>query len=248
VVSAIAGSVPSVVDLLESTVTMIETAQVPATKAAVAPGQRTVERFRGLLPQQTHSVELVEGVLRALPSHGWAAGWIGRRDRALLVLSQFAGLSYPQIAALAAGDLSVSGGIATVRTVGGTTVLRQVDDDLLCGPCALARWVHALDLTVVYPDGRVIAALIARAVPVTSDSPHLCQSNNAITEPARRVALLPPVDQWGHPIRILLEPVRTARAGATGAGARKPTTVPIESGPRALALQQRVEHLLGPAR
>ena len=97
------------------------------------------------------------GVLRTLPSHGWAAGWIGRRDRALLVLSQLAGLSYGQIAALAAGDLSIADGVATIRTAGGKTTLRQVDDDLLCGPCGLARWVHALDLTVVYPDGRVIA-------------------------------------------------------------------------------------------
>ena len=34
-------------------------------------------------------------VLRAVPSHGW----VGRRDRALLVLSRMAGLSYPDIAA-----------------------------------------------------------------------------------------------------------------------------------------------------
>ena len=108
------------------------------------------------------------------------------------MLSQFAGLSCVQIAALAAGDLSISDGVAIVRTVGGKTILRRVDDDLLCGPCALARWVHALDLTVVYPDGRVIAALIARAVPLTADSPHLCQSNNGITEPTRRVALMRP--------------------------------------------------------
>jgi len=76
---------------------------------------------------------------------------------------------------------------------GGRTKLKAVAEDLICGPCALARWVHALDLTVVYPDGRVIAALIARAMPVTSDSPHLCQSNNKITEVTAQLALLPPV-------------------------------------------------------
>ena len=225
---------------------MIETVDVRAGAAPAAQRYRTVERFRGQLPQQTHSVEQVEQVLRTLPSHGWAAGWIGRRDRALLVLSQFAGLSYVQIAALAAGDLSISDGVAIVRTAGGKTTLRRVDDDLLCGPCALARWVHALDLTVVYPDGRVIAALIARAVPLTTDSPHLCQSNNGITEPTRRVALMPPVDQWGHPIRVVIEPRPAARASVFRATSPSVTTTANEAGQRALAREQRVEDLLEP--
>jgi hypothetical protein len=164
----------------------------------------------------------------------------------LLVLSQFAGLSYVQIAALAAGDLSISDGVAIVRTAGGKTTLRRVDDDLLCGPCALARWVHALDVTVVYPDGRVIAALIARAVPLTTDSPHLCQSNNGITEPTRRVALMPPDDQWGHPIRVVIEPRPAARASALRATSPSVTTTANEAGQRALALEQRVEDLLEP--
>jgi hypothetical protein len=192
-------------------------------------------------------VEQVEAVLRRLPSHGWTAGWVGRRDRALLVLSQLAGLSYGQIATLTAGELSIVDGVATVRTVGGKTTLRKVDDDLLCGPCGLARWVHALDLTVVYPDGRVIAALIARAVPVTSDSPHLCVSNNGITEPTRRVALLPPVDQWGHPIRIVIEPRPAVRPTAMHAKNPSVTMIPTDTGQRAQALQQRVEELLDPS-
>ena len=223
---------------------MIETARVNAGGASAGHGQLTVDRFRGLLPQQTHSVEQVEAALRILPSHGWTAGWVGRRDRALLVLSQLAGLSFGQIAALTAGELSVADGMATVRTEGGKTTLRKVDDDLLCGPCALARWVHALDLTVVYPDGRVIAALIARAVPVTSESPHLCQSNNSITEPTRRVALLPPIDQWGHPTRIVIAPNPLARSTA-GRVANRPITPPrAENNGRAQALEQRVEQLL----
>jgi hypothetical protein len=165
----------------------------------------------------------VEFALRSLPSHGWPAGWIGRRDRALLVLAELAGLPVEQIAAVAAGDLTIAGGAATIRAQGGTTVLRGVDDDLLCGPCALARWVHALDLTVVYPDGRVIAAVIARAVPLRSDSPHLCHSNNLITELTRRVALLPPIDQWGHPIRAVL-PSISPQSTARTIGYRVPVT------------------------
>ena len=153
-------------------------------------------------PHLTHSTDQVEAVLRVLPSHGWTAGWTGRRDRALLALSELAGLSFGQIASLTCGDLTVADGVATIRTSGGRISLPANDDDMLCGPCSLARWVHALDLTVVYP-GRVIAAVIARAVPLTPDSPHLCQSNNAVTDVTRRVALLPPIDHYGHPVRVV---------------------------------------------
>jgi len=139
----------------------------------------------------------VDAVLRDLPSHGWTAGWTGRRDRALLVLSQMAGLSYDNIATLTVADVSISNGTATIRTPGGTTVLRQADDGLLCGPCALARWLHALDMTSLYPNGRVIAAVIARAVPLNAESPHLCLGSVTVTEPTRHLTLMAATDQWG---------------------------------------------------
>jgi hypothetical protein len=139
----------------------------------------------------------VDAALRELPSHGWTAGWTGRRDRALLVLSHMAGLSYDNIATLTVGDITVSDGVATIRTPGGTTTLRQAEDGLLCGPCALARWLHALDLTTLYPNGLVIAAVIARAVPLTADSPHLCQGTVTVTESTRRLTLMAASDQWG---------------------------------------------------
>jgi len=194
----------------------------------------------------------VEEVLRSLPSHGWPAGWIGRRDRALLVLAELAGLRFEQIASIAARDVTITGGVATIQTEGGTTVLRGVDDNLLCGPCALARWVHALDLTVVYPDGRVIAAVIARAVPLHSDSPHLCHSNNSITELTGKVALLPPIDKWGHPIREVPPLVLTRTAGSRGVGARPLTgggsgaglTVSADTAGRIRGLEVRLTELL----
>src|SRR6478752_486173 len=52
----------------------------------------------------------VENLLRSLPSHGWPAGWIGRRDRALLVLAELAGLRVEQIASVAAGDVTIAEG------------------------------------------------------------------------------------------------------------------------------------------
>lgn len=198
-----------------------------------------------------HPTERVEAVLRGLPSHGWTAGWIGRRDRALLVLSQLAGLSFGQIAGLTAGDLTVIDGVATISTAAGRTTLEAVDDDLLCGPCTLARWVHALDLTVVYPDGRVIAAVIARAVPLTPDSPHLCQSNNTITEITRSVTLLPPIDRWGHPHRApalrRLPATRAVRDNWRHPAQADPDPLrarPREAGHRAVALASRAAQLL----
>jgi len=226
----------------------------------VTSARRTASGNQHDRPPSSYPGQRVDAVLRALPSHGWTAGWVGRRDRALVVLSQLAGLSFGTIAGLTAGDLSIVEGVATIRTVGSRTTLRPVDDDLLCGPCALARWVHALDLTVVYPDGRVIAAVIARAVPVTADSPHLCQTNNTITEVTRRVALLPPIDHWGHPIRAVSPlsspaPPRLApgaRPLATDGRGQVPTQRPSERQlpsithdltHRALGLQRRTAQL-----
>jgi hypothetical protein len=225
--------------------------EVPPT-ASCSDRVRETTRDRPV-PSQADSPGRVEEVLRSLPSHGWTDGWIGRRDRALLVLSQMARLSYENIAALTAGDLTVAGGSATIRTAGGTTTLGDVADGMLCGPCALARWVQALDLTVVYPDGRVIAAVIARAVPLTPDSPHLCHSNNAMTEITRRVTLLPPIDRWGHPARARIP---SALPGVRALGNTRRDFVPIQQAPhrpptathtgahRAHALQNRVEQLL----
>lgn len=145
----------------------------------------------------TPSAARLFAALRILPSHGWNAGWTGRRDRALLVLSQMAGLPYETIAELTVADISISAGTATIRTPGGTTILAAEDDVLICGPCALARWVHALDLGSVYANGRVAAAVIARAAPLVADSPHLCQGAMTVTEATLSMPVLPATDPWG---------------------------------------------------
>ena len=63
------------------------------------------------LSRQSFTPEQVEAALRILPSHGWTSGWTGRRDRALLVLSQMAGLSYANIAELTVGNVTISDGL-----------------------------------------------------------------------------------------------------------------------------------------
>ncbi len=134
--------------------------------------------------------------MRALPSHGAARGWTGRRDRALLVLSQVARIPAASIVELTAGDITVSGGVATVRTPSGTTTLRRSDDVLICAPCALARWLHALDLTVLQPT-QVAASVIARCAPLTVDSPHFCEGELTLAPATRVMPVLPVTDSWG---------------------------------------------------
>lgn len=141
---------------------------------------------------------MVDDLLRALPSHGW----VGRRDRALLVLSQVAGLSYADIADLTTADVTISGGTARIRSRTATITVRPTDDTMLCGPCALARWLHVLDMTVIYPNGCVAAAVLARSAPLVDDSPHACQIANDPGVHVQRVAFLPAVDPWG----ILIPP------------------------------------------
>jgi hypothetical protein len=188
----------------------------------------------------------VLAALRTLPSHGWTAGWTGRRDRALLVLSQLAGLSYESIAELTIGDVQIVDGTATIRTPGGTTRLEKDDDDLICGPCALARWIHALDLAAIYPDTRVVAAVIARAVPLKADSPHLCQGTVTVAEATRQKALLPNTDQWGpilvagtapariRPIHQVVGRTSTTRAGASRPVGKGGGEIPTQRGVSAL--------------
>jgi hypothetical protein len=232
------------------------------------------DRATPLFPQPFSPGDL-DAALRELPSHGWTAGWTGRRDRALLVLSHMAGLSYDNIATLTVGDITVSDGVATIRTPGGTTTLRQADDGLLCGPCALARWLHALDMTTLYPNGLVIAAVIARAVPLTADSPHLCQGTVTVTESTQRLTLMAASDQWGlcgtgdieatvaaspavRPARGLAGRIPSQRSVAGGGAAevRETKTIwsdrrpePDDMAPRfdrlALGLEGRARQLLG---
>src|SRR4029077_18258756 len=90
----------------------------------------------------------VEAALRGLPSHGWTQGMFGRRDRCLLVLSQLAGVPYRHLATLTAGDITVIDGTATVNGAAGGGTLTPNDDPVLCGPCAIVRWLEVLDVAV----------------------------------------------------------------------------------------------------
>ena len=78
----------------------------------------------------------------------------GRRDRALLVLSQLAGVPYQHLARLTAGDVTVGRRTCTIASPAGKWTLRPADDGLLCGPSAVVRWLKILDLAVTKPSTR----------------------------------------------------------------------------------------------
>ena len=168
--------------------------------------------------------------LRALPS----AGWVGRRDRAVHVLSQMAGMSDEHIATLTAGDVVIADGAATITAPTGTITLAASSDTLICGPCALARWLHVLDMTVNYPDRYVIDAVIARAPPLSANSPHLCRGSHAVTDTTRQLPLLPPIDRWGLISAIQLSAGVGTAARATAPGHRGKARVHRPPGTREL--------------
>src|SRR5664279_5222971 len=142
--------------------------------------------------------EAVQAALRGLPSHGWTQGIFGRRDRCLLVLSQLAGVPYKYIAVLTAGDISIADGVATVRSAAGEWTLRPADDAVLCGPCAVVRWLKILNLAVTHLSTRTIAEALKKTSQVDHRSPHVCHTGPVLAATTTAVPLLPPIDQWGY--------------------------------------------------
>jgi len=170
--------------------------------AGVTPPERTgqvrdVLRGRPGRPvRQELPSDRVEAALRRLPSHGWINGWFGRRDRALLVVAG-AGVPYRRIAALTAGDVAVIDGVATIAAIRPVTV-HPDEDPVVCGPCALVRWLRALHLALTSPATRTLAGAIDRAPAVDGASPHLCRSRRPLTTGIAEVPLLPPIDPRGY--------------------------------------------------
>jgi len=152
-----------------------------------APGRPTNE------PCQTKEADrdAVDAALRGLPSHGWTGGMFGRRDRALLVLSPFAGVPYRHLVTLTAGDTHIADGVATIRSPVGEWTLRPADEPILCGPCAVVRWLKILNLAVTHPSTRTIAGGLKKTPPVDHRSPHVCNTRPVLDERTVAVPLLP---------------------------------------------------------
>jgi hypothetical protein len=167
----------------------------PGRSAAVlaALGRRTGEPLH--LPAETAAA--VEAALRALPSHGWTQGMFGRRDRCLLVLSQIAGVPYRHLAMLPGGDDPVADGTVAITSSAGGWAVVPDEDPVLCGCCAVTRWLRVVDLAVTKINTGIVAAAVDKAEAVTGESPHLCRSSKQLDAATTVVPLFPPIDQWG---------------------------------------------------
>jgi len=161
------------------------------------------------------------------------------------VLSQIAEVPYKHLATLAAGDVSLVDGTAAVTGPGGRWTVAPDDDPVVCGCCAVVRWLRVLDLAVTKINTGIVAAAVGKAAAVTGGSTHLCRSSRQLDEATTVVALFPPIDQWGalpfpsQPLtpHSLSRRVRDLIAGDLGAHrhlpvgedvvAEKPTPVPV---------------------
>jgi hypothetical protein len=73
-----------------------------------------------------------------------------------------------------------------------------VDDPVLCGPCAIARWLHTHDVIVVKIATRAVCDHLRKAKTLTSSTPHACRRPLMIDDRSAGHPLLAPVTQWGH--------------------------------------------------
>jgi hypothetical protein len=151
------------------------------------------------LPPVTSEVrERVNASLRLLPNRGWTGGLFGQRDRCLLVLSQLARTPHKRLAQLVAGDVAVADGVAAIRVTGEIRTVAAVDDPVLCGPCAIARWLQTHDVIVTKIATPAVSRHLRKAESLTSTSPHVCREPLVLDERSAGHPLLAPVNQWGH--------------------------------------------------
>ena len=114
------------------------------------------------------------------------------------MLSQLAGVPHKHLATLHAGDITLDAGAATISAKPVTWQALPDDNPVLCGSCAVVRWLRVLNMVVTRPSPRKLARALKKAKPVTTRSPHLCRSTRTLDPATLTVPLLPPIDQWGY--------------------------------------------------
>ena len=125
---------------------------------------------------------------RGSSAGGTAACWCSPR---------LAGVPYKHLATLTAGDITVVDGITTVTGPAGTWTIAAHEDPVLCGSCAVTRWLRVMDLAITKINTGVVAEAVGMAEAVTGESPHLCRSSRELDAATLGVPLFSPIDQWG---------------------------------------------------
>ncbi len=126
--------------------------------------------------------------------------------------------------ALTCSPSVITNGPSPRGCAGVSVALHPDEDPVLCGPCALIRWLRALHLAVTSPATRTVAEAIDRTPAVDGASPPLCRSGRPLPAGIGGVPLLPPIDPRGY-LAIDLRPLsppslsHLARGNTTGPGA-----------------------------
>jgi hypothetical protein len=98
---------------------------------------------------------------------------------------------------LTAGDVTVVDSTAMVSGAAGGWTVPPDDDPVICGCCAITRWLRVVDLAVTKINTGIVADAVGKAEAVTGQSPHLCRSIRELDAATAVVPLFPPIDQWG---------------------------------------------------
>jgi hypothetical protein len=163
-------------------------------------------------------------VLAACPSRGWPAGFTGRRDAFLIVLTRVLGYSHAAARTVTATDIEAGEGIVRLR---GATVPTSTDSRT-CPRCVVVRWLSVLDQA----DG--VGRHDAYQALATASAPTLASEHVHILDEPRRwrraQSLLPPIDQHGwiddyHPVLSL----RSIGTRLAAAAARDPVPEAVDS-------------------
>ena len=110
------------------------------------------------------------------------------------MLSQLAGVPYKHLAHTVVSSVQVADGAASIVTA--ATTLTATANPVLCGSCAIIRWLRILDLAVTKINTKVIADAIDKTEALTTESPHLCWSAKTLDERTTEAPVFPPIDQW----------------------------------------------------
>ena len=156
-------------------------------------------------------------------------------------------MPYQHLATLTAGDVHIEEGVATIRSPAGEWTIGADSDVVLCGSCAVTRWLKILDLAVTKPSTKTIARALKKAAAVDHRSPHVCHTGPVLDEATQGVPLLPPIDQWGAlPLPLqrlsphsLSRRVRDLLAGGLGAH----RDLPVDPDPEPLSPSLRHRRL-----
>lgn len=164
------------------------------------PGLAAAENALVARRSQTVEHRQLGRVLTALPTTGWTAGLLGRRDALLLVLTQIVGLEYTQIERLQRGHLHTRHVPAGPPALEVTTAGRSwripaiVDDPRSCPVAVYLRWARLQSFFDRRPSTAALAAALRREPVLTAD--HI-ENYTPPTAPRFDGPLLPEIDRWG---------------------------------------------------